>query len=79
LLRQHGIAFTEHPYAFSLFATRRAMPVFVEEKILALPRIVINGGRRGHWWGWGRKCACSCSVHNQCNAHWQNSRHALRA
>jgi prolyl-tRNA editing enzyme YbaK/EbsC (Cys-tRNA(Pro) deacylase) len=53
LLRQHGIAFTEHPYAFSLFATRRAMPVFVEEKILALPRIVINGGRRGHLVGLG--------------------------
>ena len=25
----------------------RAMPVFIEETILALPRIAINGGRRG--------------------------------
>ena len=32
----------------SPFATRRQMPVFVEETILALPRICINGGRRGY-------------------------------
>ena len=31
----------------SPFATRRSMPVFIEETILALPRIAINGGRRG--------------------------------
>ncbi len=32
----------------SPFATRRAMPVFIEESILALPKILINGGRRGY-------------------------------
>jgi Cys-tRNA(Pro) deacylase len=32
----------------SPFATRRAMPVYIEETILALHRIVINGGRRGY-------------------------------
>ena len=32
----------------SPFGTRRAMPVYIEESILALPRIVINGGRRGY-------------------------------
>ncbi|MES2940821.1 MAG: aminoacyl-tRNA deacylase [Pseudomonadota bacterium] len=32
----------------SPFGTRRAMPVYVEETILALPRIAINGGRRGY-------------------------------
>jgi len=32
----------------SPFGTRRAMPVFIEETILALPRIAINGGRRGY-------------------------------
>jgi Cys-tRNA(Pro) deacylase len=32
----------------SPFGTRREMPVFIEETILALPRIVINGGRRGY-------------------------------
>ena len=32
----------------SPFGTRRAMPVFVEETILELPRIAINGGRRGY-------------------------------
>jgi Cys-tRNA(Pro) deacylase len=32
----------------SPFGTRKAMPVYVEETILALPSIVINGGRRGY-------------------------------
>ena len=32
----------------SPFATRKPMPVFIEESILALPRICINGGRRGY-------------------------------
>jgi Cys-tRNA(Pro) deacylase len=31
----------------SPFGTRKAMPVYVETGILALPRILINGGRRG--------------------------------
>jgi len=31
----------------SPFGTRREMPVYIEESILALPRIAINGGRRG--------------------------------
>jgi Cys-tRNA(Pro) deacylase len=32
----------------SPFGTRKEMPVYVEESILALPRIVLNGGRRGY-------------------------------
>ena len=32
----------------SPFATRREMPVYVESTILELPRIVLNGGRRGY-------------------------------
>ncbi len=32
----------------SPFATRRAMPVYIEQTILELPRIGINGGRRGY-------------------------------
>ena len=32
----------------SPFGTRRPMPVFVEESILGLPKILINGGRRGY-------------------------------
>ena len=32
----------------SPFATRKEMPVFIEQSILELPRIVINGGRRGY-------------------------------
>ena len=32
----------------SPFGTRKAMPVYIEESILALPRIVLNGGRRGY-------------------------------
>ncbi len=31
----------------SPFATRRPMPVYMEETILDLPRICINGGKRG--------------------------------
>ena len=32
----------------SPFGTRKLMPVYIEETILALPRIAINGGRRGY-------------------------------
>lgn len=32
----------------SPFGTRRKMPVYMEETILDLPRIYINGGRRGY-------------------------------
>ncbi len=32
----------------SPFGTRKAMPVYVESTILELPRICINGGRRGY-------------------------------
>jgi Cys-tRNA(Pro) deacylase len=32
----------------SPFGTRKALPVYVEESILALPAIYINGGRRGY-------------------------------
>nr|WP_315202458.1 aminoacyl-tRNA deacylase [uncultured Albidiferax sp.] len=32
----------------SPFATRKTMPVYIEAAILELPRIAINGGRRGY-------------------------------
>ena len=32
----------------SPFGTRKTMPVYVEESVLALPQIAINGGRRGY-------------------------------
>ena len=32
----------------SPFGTRKEMPVYMEETILALPRIYINGGKRGY-------------------------------
>ena len=32
----------------SPFGTKKTMPVYVEESVLALPRILINGGRRGY-------------------------------
>jgi Cys-tRNA(Pro) deacylase len=31
----------------SPFGTRKAMPVYMEDTILGLPRIYINGGKRG--------------------------------
>ena len=33
------------------FATRKQMPVYVEKSILELPKIYINGGRRGYLLG----------------------------
>ncbi len=35
----------------SPFGTRRQMPVYIEQTILDLPRIAINGGRRGYLLG----------------------------
>ena len=32
----------------SPFGTRKAMPVYIEQTILELPRIALNGGRRGY-------------------------------
>ena len=32
----------------SPFGTRRQMPVYIEQTILELPRILLNGGRRGY-------------------------------
>ena len=32
----------------SPFGTRKAMPVYIEASILELPKILINGGRRGY-------------------------------
>jgi len=32
----------------SPFGTRKAMPVYVEASVLALPSLLINGGRRGY-------------------------------
>jgi Cys-tRNA(Pro) deacylase len=35
----------------SPFGTRKAMPIFLERSVLDLPRIYINGGRRGYLLG----------------------------
>ena len=35
----------------SPFGTRKAMPIYIEETILALDKIYINGGRRGYLLG----------------------------
>jgi Cys-tRNA(Pro) deacylase len=35
----------------SPFGTRKAMPIFLERSVLGLPRIYINGGRRGYLLG----------------------------
>ena len=32
----------------SPFGTRKKMPVFMEETILGLPKVYINGGKRGY-------------------------------
>ena len=43
----------------SPFATRRAMPVYIEQAILELPLILINGGRRGYLLGLDPKLAAA--------------------
>ncbi len=40
----------------SPFGTRRAMPVFIESTILALPKSLINGGQRGYLVGIDPQC-----------------------
>jgi Cys-tRNA(Pro) deacylase len=40
----------------SPFGVRKAMPVFVEASVLALPRIHINGGQRGYLVGLDPTC-----------------------
>ena len=53
MLRALGLAFSERRRdcvehgGTSPFGLRRAMPVWVEASVLELPRICINGGRRG--------------------------------
>lgn len=37
----------------SPFGTRKTMPIFMEETILTLPKIYINGGKRGYLVGLG--------------------------
>jgi len=44
----------------SPFGTRKAMPVFVERSVLDLPRIFINGGRRGYLVGLDPKVLTQC-------------------
>jgi Cys-tRNA(Pro) deacylase len=39
----------------SPFGTRRSMPVYVEESILDMPKIYINGGKRGYLVGMNPK------------------------
>lgn len=46
----------------SPFGTRRVMPVFIESTILELPRILINGGRRGYLVGIEPK-VCAALLH----------------
>jgi Cys-tRNA(Pro) deacylase len=41
----------------SPFGTRKAMPVYVEASVLELPRILVNGGRRGYLVGLEPKAA----------------------
>ena len=44
----------------SPFGTRKALPVYVEESILALDKIYINGGRRGYLVGLAPQVLVQC-------------------
>ncbi len=54
VLRAARVAFTSDSYGYeeqggtSPFGTRRVMPAYLEHSILDLPRIYINGGKRGY-------------------------------
>ena len=48
LALQAGVPLIYPRHEAKSFGTRRQMPVYVEESVLALPRILINGGRRGY-------------------------------
>ena len=64
----------------SPFGTRKAMPVYVEASILALPRICINGGRRGYLVGIEPQCADrGCWARSRCAARRQNHRRLVPA
>jgi hypothetical protein len=45
---------------------RKAMPVYVEESILALDKIYINGGRRGYLVGIAPACWSTCWPGDRC-------------
>jgi Cys-tRNA(Pro) deacylase len=44
----------------SPFGTRKQLPVYMERTILDLPRIYINGGKRGYLSGWRRRRRSGC-------------------
>jgi hypothetical protein len=52
----------------SPFGTRKAMPVYVEASVLALPSLLINGGRRGFLVGLHPMCWCACWARGRCTA-----------
>ena len=43
----------------SPFGTKKAMPVYVEASVLELPRMLINGGRRGYLLGLAPRAAAA--------------------
>jgi Cys-tRNA(Pro) deacylase len=45
----------------SPFGTRKPLPAYVEASALVLPRILINGGRRGFLIGIAPACSARCS------------------
>jgi Cys-tRNA(Pro) deacylase len=44
----------------SPFGTRKIMPVYMEETVLILPKIYVNGGKRGYLVGIDPRGWCEC-------------------
>jgi len=58
----------------SPFGTRKTMPVYIEETILELPKILINGGRRGYLVGLDPQVCVQLLGAKRYSAHWQIKR-----
>ena len=56
----------------SPFGTRRAMPVYIEESILQLPRIAHQWGRRGYLVQLDPQVCVRLLAAGRCSARWRN-------
>lgn len=58
----------------SPFGTKKKMPVYVEDTILELDHIFINGGRRGYQSASTRRFLPTCSAPSRCTAQIRNKK-----
>lgn len=56
------------------FGTKKNMPVYIEQGILALDRIYINGDWRGYLVGLDPGCWSACCRPAPCSARWKSKK-----